>query len=30
MTDENVIERELEQFNDLVDAVNFFGMRIMK
>ena len=27
MTDENVIERELEQFNDLVDAVNFFGMR---
>ena len=28
MTDENVIERELEQFNDLVDAVNFFGMRI--
>lgn len=30
MTDENVIERELEQFNDLVDAVNFFGMRIIK
>ena len=28
MTDENVIERELEQFNDLVDAINFFGMRI--
>ena len=27
MSDENVIERELEQFNDLVDAVNFFGMR---
>ena len=27
MTDENVIERELESFNDLVDAVNFFGMR---
>ncbi|WP_295115973.1 methyl coenzyme M reductase-arginine methyltransferase Mmp10 [uncultured Methanobrevibacter sp.] len=27
MTDENVIERELEQFNDLVDAINFFGMR---
>ena len=27
MTDENVIERELEQFNDLVDAVNFFGMK---
>ena len=27
-TDENVIERELEQFNDLVDAINFFGMRI--
>ncbi|MGX8693556.1 MAG: methyl coenzyme M reductase-arginine methyltransferase Mmp10 [Methanobrevibacter sp.] len=30
MTDENVIERELEQFNDLVDAINFFGMRILK
>ena len=29
MTDENVIERELEQFNDLVDAVNFFGMRLL-
>ena len=28
MTDENVIERELEQFNDLVDAINFFGMRV--
>ena len=28
MTDENVIETELEQFNDLVDAINFFGMRI--
>ena len=27
MTDENVIETELEQFNDLVDAINFFGMR---
>lgn len=27
MIDENVIERELEQFNDLVDAINFFGMR---
>lgn len=27
MTDENVIERELEQFNDLVDAINFFGMK---
>ncbi len=27
MIDENVIERELESFNDLVDAVNFFGMR---
>ena len=26
MTDENVIERELEEFNDLVDAINFFGM----
>ena len=30
MSDENVIERELEQFNDLVDAINFFGMRIIK
>ena len=30
MTDENVIERELEQFNDLVDAINFFGMRIIR
>ncbi len=29
MTDENVIERELEEFNDLVDAINFFGMRRM-
>ena len=28
MTDENVIERELEQFNDLIDAINFFGMRL--
>ena len=27
MTDENVIERELEEFNDLVDAINVFGMR---
>ena len=27
MTDENVIERELEEFNDLVDAINFFVMR---
>lgn len=27
MIDENVIERELEQFNDLVDAINFYGMR---
>ena len=25
--DINVIERELEEFNDLVDAINFFGMR---
>ena len=30
MTDENVIERELEQFNDLVDAINFFGMRLIR
>ena len=29
MTDENVIERELEDFNDLVDAINFFGMRML-
>ena len=29
MIDENVIEKELEQFNDLVDAINFFGMRII-
>ena len=28
LTDENVIERELEDFNDLVDAINFFGMRL--
>lgn len=28
LTDENVIERELEQFNDLVDAINFFGMTL--
>lgn len=27
MTDEDVIERELEGFNDLVDAINFFGMK---
>lgn len=30
LTDENVIERELEEFNDLVDAINFFGMRVIK
>ena len=30
MSDENVIERELEQFNDLVDAINFFGMRLIR
>ena len=29
MIDENIIERELEQFNDLVDAINFFGMRLL-
>ncbi len=28
-TDENVIEEELTQFNDLVDAINFFGMKII-
>ena len=28
MSDENVIERELEDFNDLVDAINFFGMKL--
>ncbi len=27
-TEENVIERELEQFNDLVGAINFYGMPI--
>ncbi|MDR3062882.1 MAG: methyl coenzyme M reductase-arginine methyltransferase Mmp10 [Methanobrevibacter sp.] len=27
MTDEDVIERELEQFNELVEAINFFGMK---
>ena len=27
-TDENVIEEELTQFNDLVDAIHFFGMKI--
>ena len=27
-TDENVIEEELTQFNDLVDAINFFGMKL--
>lgn len=27
MSDEDVIERELEQFNDLVDAINFYGMK---
>lgn len=26
-TDENVIEKELESFNELVDAINFFGMK---
>ena len=25
--DENLIEHELEQFNELVDAINFYGMR---
>ena len=30
MSDENVIERELEQFNDLVDAINFFGMKVIR
>ncbi|MCC7554279.1 MAG: methyl coenzyme M reductase-arginine methyltransferase Mmp10 [Methanobacteriaceae archaeon] len=27
LTDENVIEKELEQFNQLVEAINFFGMK---
>lgn len=27
LTDENVIERELEDFNELVEAINFFGMK---
>lgn len=30
LTDENVIERELEQFNQLVEAINFFGMKKIK
>mgnify|MGYP003486891397 CR=1 FL=1 len=29
-TDENVIEEELTQFNDLVDAINFFGIKKKK
>ena len=28
LTDENVIEHELEQFNELADAINFFGMKV--
>ncbi|MDL2271387.1 methyl coenzyme M reductase-arginine methyltransferase Mmp10, partial [Methanobrevibacter sp. OttesenSCG-928-I08] len=27
LTDEQVIEKELEQFNHLVEAINFFGMK---
>ncbi|MDR3063767.1 MAG: methyl coenzyme M reductase-arginine methyltransferase Mmp10 [Methanobrevibacter sp.] len=27
LTEENVIERELELFRDLVDAINFYGMK---
>ena len=27
LTDENIIERELEQFNELIEAINFFGMK---
>ena len=30
LTEENVIERELEQFNDLVGAINFYGMEVPK
>lgn len=27
LTEENVIERELEEFRDLVEAINFYGMK---
>ncbi|MDR2873674.1 MAG: methyl coenzyme M reductase-arginine methyltransferase Mmp10 [Methanobrevibacter sp.] len=27
LTEENVIEKEIEQFRDLVEAINFFGMK---
>jgi methanogenesis marker radical SAM protein len=27
LTEENLIEKEIEQFRDLVDAINFFGMK---
>lgn len=27
LTDENVIERELEEFTQLIEAINFFGMK---
>lgn len=30
LTDEDVIEKELEQFRDLVEAINFFGMVVPK
>lgn len=30
LIDENVIETELEQFNELADAINFFGMKIQR
>ena len=30
ITDEDVIEKELEQFRDLVEAINFFGMVVPK
>lgn len=30
LTDEDLIETELEQFNELADAINFFGMKVQK
>ena len=30
LIDEDVIEKELEQFRDLVEAINFFGMVVPK
>ncbi len=30
LTEENVIEKEIELFRDLVEAINFFGMKMKK